>query len=77
MSKVNKKKPYTAAIVFGIASVGAYLLLFSNLGWVMDKYTMGGWYAALPVGTAFVFSFIHGAFASNVLESLGLTAKKH
>jgi len=73
----GKKKPYVAAVIFGIASVGAYLLLFSNLDWVMENYTMGGWYAALPVGTAFVFSFVHGAFASNVLDSLGLTAKKH
>jgi hypothetical protein len=76
-SDTKKKKPYLAALIFGIFSIGIYLLLFSNMGWVMENYTMGGWYAALPVGTALVFSFIHGAFASNVLESLGLTAKKH
>jgi hypothetical protein len=29
-----------------------------------------------PVGAAFFFSFIHGAFASNLLSSIGLEAKK-
>ena len=57
-------------------SLGAYALLLSNMKIVTDTFTLGGWYAVLPVGTAFLFSFVHGAFASNFLSVLGLEPKK-
>lgn len=76
MAKSKKKKPYLKAIVFGILSISCYIVLFKNVGLVMENFTHGGSYAALPVLTAFFFSFLHGAFASNVLEVLGLEAKK-
>jgi uncharacterized integral membrane protein len=75
-SETLKKKPYLAAAVFGAISIAAYVAIFMNENWVTDTYTMGGWHAAFPVGTALVFSFIHGAFASNLLSLLGLEAKK-
>jgi hypothetical protein len=71
-----KQKPYLAAAVFGAISIAAYVAIFMNENWETDTYTMGGWYAVFPVGTALVFSFIHGAFASNMLSLLGLEAKK-
>jgi hypothetical protein len=43
---------------------------------VMEHFTRGGIYAALPILAAFFFSFLHGAFASNVLSVLGLEAAK-
>jgi hypothetical protein len=48
----------------------------THQGWVSEEYTMGGWHAAYPVVTALAFSFIHGAFASNMLSVLGIEAKK-
>jgi len=75
-SEQKKKKPYLAAVIFGIISLSAYAVLLTNMDLVTEKYTIGGWYTVLPVGTAFFFSFIHGAFASNVLSVLGLEAKK-
>jgi len=72
----HKQKPYGKAIVFGILSISSYIGLFMNKTLVMDYFTRGGKYAALVIVTAFYFSFIHGAFASNTLEVLGLTAKK-
>jgi hypothetical protein len=33
-------------------------------------------YTTLPIVTVFYFSFLHGAFASNVLSVLGLEAAK-
>jgi hypothetical protein len=72
----NKKKPYLKALIFGIISIASYIILFKNIGLVMDNFTRGGAYAALPVGSVFYFSFLHGAFASNVLEVVGLEAKK-
>ena len=72
----RKKKPVAKMVLSGALSLGAYLYLFSNEALVTNTYTLGGWYAALPVGTAFAFSFMHGAFASNLLSVLGLEPKK-
>lgn len=72
----RKKRPVAKMILFGAMSLGAYSLLFSNEALVTNTYTLGGWHAVLPVGTAFLFSFMHGAFASNFLDVLGLEAKK-
>ncbi|WP_163339418.1 hypothetical protein [Desulfopila sp. IMCC35008] len=73
---VRKKRPVAKMLFFGAASGGAYMLLFSNAALVTNTYTLGGWHAIFPVGTAFAFSFIHGAFASNLLSVLGLEAKQ-
>ena len=72
--KKNGQILKTVALAAG--SVGLYALLFANEASVVEFYTKGGAYAALPVVTAFLFSFVHGAFASNFLSVLGLEAKK-
>ena len=64
-------------VVFGAMSIGLYVALFRYQDWVTDVFTKGGIYTAWPILTAFVFSFIHGAFASNLLSYLGIEAKKH
>lgn len=71
-----KAKPYLKTLVFGAISISAYVLLFKNENLVTTNFTLGGWHTLLPVGTAFFFSFAHGAFASNLLSTLGLEAKK-
>jgi hypothetical protein len=76
MQNNPSKKPYLQTIIFGAVSLTLYIYLFRNEKLVMDTFTLGGWYTVLPIGTAFLFSFIHGAFASNMLTSLGLEAKK-
>jgi general stress protein CsbA len=72
----KKKKPYLPMIIFGIISLTSYVVLFMNEQLVTDTYTKGGYYAAFPIVTAFWFSFIHGAFASNLLTVFGIEAKK-
>ena len=72
----TKRKPYLSTVIFGTISLTAYLLLFKNEQWVTDTYTMGGWHALFPIGTALLFSFIHGTFGSSLLSVLGLEAKK-
>lgn len=74
--KANKKKYYLMAVIFGAVSLSMYVALFTHQGWVTDTFTKGGYYAAYPILAAFIFSFIHGAFASNLLSSLGLEPKK-
>ena len=71
-----KRKPYLKTIIFGAMSLSAYYMLFTNEKLVTEIFTMGGWRWVYPVGAAFFFSFIHGAFASNLLSSIGLEAKK-
>jgi hypothetical protein len=75
-SGTHHKKPVAQAIVFGILSIGSYAYLFMNKALVMDIFTRGGSYAAFPIVTMFYFSFVHGAFASNVIDVLGLQAAK-
>lgn len=72
----KKKKPVVQLVVFGALSLAAYITLFANESLVTDTFTKGGYYAAYPIIAAFFFSFVHGAFASNLLSVLGLEAKK-
>lgn len=60
----------------GIATAALYAAVFLNSATVMKYFTLGGWYAALPIATVFVFSFVHGAFAHHVWEVLGIQAPK-
>ena len=72
------KKSYALPmVIFGAMSIGLYVALFRYEGWVTDVFTKGGMYTFWPILTAFVFSFVHGAFASNLLSFLGIEAKKH
>lgn len=75
-SPKSNGKRLLKTLVLGAASAGLYVALFANEATVLEYYTKGSVYAALPVLTAFGFSFIHGAFASQCLETLGLTARK-
>jgi len=71
----GKKKPYAGMVIFGAISLSGYVALMTNQRWVNEVFTMGGWHTVYPVVTALIFSFIHGAFASNLLSVLGLEAK--
>lgn len=72
----ENRKPWGKTVVFGTISLSAYVVLFTHQDLVTGIFTMGGWHALFPVGTAFLFSFVHGAFASSLLSSLNLEAKK-
>jgi len=75
-SPAAKRKPYGGMVIFGALSLCGYAALLTNQKWVSEIYTMGGWHAVYPVVTALLFSFVHGAFASNLLSVLGIEAKK-
>ncbi|MFH2129623.1 MAG: hypothetical protein ABIK68_04555 [bacterium] len=72
--KSKQKKKLLKTVLLAAATVGIYTALFANASTVTTFYTKGGLYAALPVLTAFAFSIIHGSFASQCLEALGITA---
>jgi len=69
----KKKKPYVQFVIFGILSATSYVFLFMKQDVVIDYTTRGGIFAALPIAAAFYFSFVHGAFGSNLLSLLGVT----
>ena len=60
----------------GLAAAGLYAAVFLNADTVMKYFTKGAWYAALPVATVFIFSFVHGAFASEFWSLMGIEATK-
>jgi len=76
MAEKKKKKPIIQTLIFGGISLTSYVILFTHQDWVTEHYTRGGYYAAFPILTAFWFSFIHGAFGSNLLSVLGIEPKK-
>jgi hypothetical protein len=59
---------------WGLATAALYAAVFLNSGSIMTYFTRGGLYAALPIATVFVFSYIHGTFAHLVWEVLGIRA---
>lgn len=74
MSFSKRKQLYGTALFTGVISISSYILLYTHQDWVTRNFTRGGLYAALPIGTAFYFSFVHGTFTSCLLDLLGLRA---
>ncbi len=74
-TKESKGKPYGKAVLLGALSLASYIFLFKNEQLVTELYTKGGINTAFPILTVFWFSFVHGAFASNLLTCLGIEAK--
>jgi hypothetical protein len=72
----TKKKPVGKMFVMGIISVALYALLLSKQDMVNEMFGRGGWYALLPIATAFVFSYIHGNFTGDFWTVLGIEAAK-
>jgi hypothetical protein len=70
-----RKKPVGKTVVFGILTAALYTAVFWKADALMKFFTRGGAYAALPIVTAIVFSFVHGAFASNLWSLLGIQAR--
>jgi len=74
--KTVKNRKFLKTGLLAVASLGLYGALFANESSVTEFYTKGGAYAALPVLTAFAFSIVHGSFASQCFDMLGITASK-
>lgn len=70
-----RKKPVGKTVVFGVLTAALYAAVFWKADVLMKFFTRGGVYAALPIATAVIFSFAHGAFASNLWSLLGIQAR--
>jgi len=73
---MEKRKPVGATIGYGVLTVALYAAVFTHSDTVMQFFTKGGWYAALPIATVFVFSFAHGHFSGHLWSLLGVEAMK-
>lgn len=73
-SDSSRTKLLGKTVGLGLAAAALYAAVFLNTDTVMKYYTKGAWYAALPVATVFIFSFVHGAFASTFWSLLGIEA---
>lgn len=73
---MEKSRPYLQLIASGIVSGSLYLLLYWYEREIMAAFTRtDGWYPALPVAAAFVFSFTHGAFTACFWDVLGVKGR--
>ena len=69
-------RPWLALLVSGAASALCYAALFAYEEEVMALFTRtDGWHPVLPVLTALLFSFVHGAFTGYFWEVLGVVAR--
>lgn len=73
---VSRSRLMGKTVALGLGTAAIYAAVFLNSGTVMQLFTKGGLYAALPVATVFLVSFVHGAFASNLWSCLGIEATK-
>jgi len=72
-----RAKPWLPMLVSGAASALCYVTLFAHEREVMAAFTRtDGWYPALPVLSAFLFSFVHGAFTGYFWEVVGVVARR-
>jgi len=74
--QVSRRKLVGKTIALGLGTAAIYAAAFWNSGTVMHYFTKGGLYAALPIATVFLVSFVHGAFAHNFWSCLGIEATK-
>jgi len=66
---------YLGLCGWGAVSGTLYLLLYLHEEEILEHFTRtDGFYPALPILTAFVFSIAHGAFTAYFWEVLGIRA---
>jgi len=75
-SHAPKSKPYIKALFFGLLSIGLYAGLLVNQDLINSTFGKGGMNAALPIATAFVFSFVHGTFTGDFWTCMGVEAAR-
>jgi hypothetical protein len=72
----NRGRLLGKTVGLGLGVAALYAAVFLNSDIVMQYFTRGGIFAALPMVTVFAFSLVHGAFASNLWSLLGVEATK-
>ena len=70
------RKSYVPMLLMGSLSILLYGALFWKEEAINNYFPRGGAFALLPIGTALIFSFIHGSFTSRFWSAMGIEAAK-
>lgn len=70
----TKTRMIARTAAYGALSAACYAAVFTHTDAVMQNFTKGGLYAALPIATVLAVSFVHGAFAHNFWSLMGIEA---
>lgn len=74
--EVTKKQAVVNMIGYGAASAAVFGAVFYFANPITELFSRGGVYAAMPIATVFLVSYVHGGFASNLWSALGINAKQ-
>ncbi|MBU1231146.1 MAG: hypothetical protein KKA55_11145 [Proteobacteria bacterium] len=74
--EMTKKQAVVRMIGFGAASAAVYGAIFYFSNPITEMFSRGGVYAAMPIATVFLVSYVHGGFASNLWTALGINARQ-
>jgi hypothetical protein len=78
MAAEQTQRPYAKTALFGAVSIAMYFLLLAKQDLITETFLKGGAWALLPIGMAFLFSYVHGNFTGCFWSSCGIEAsKKH
>jgi len=72
----TRKKPVGRMAIMGLISIALYAALLLKQDMINATFGKGGTFAFLPIVTAFVFSYFHGAFTGDFWTVLGVEAAK-
>ena len=75
-SSIPKKKPVNKMVFMGLVSLALYGALLLNQDIINNYIGKGGFFAFLPIATAFMFSIVHGSFTGNFWTVLGIEASR-
>jgi hypothetical protein len=72
---IETSKAITNTVLLGLSSALLYLLLYLGAERILEWSEHGHWAITIPIGIAFLFSIVHGAFTSHFWDLLGIKAK--
>lgn len=76
MATHDDRKPVLKTLAFGALTIAMYAAVFTHAEVITTMFARGSLWAAGPIATVFVFSYVHGSFASNLWCVLGINACK-
>lgn len=74
--EMTKKQAVARMIGYGAASAAVYGAIFHFANPITEMFSRGGMFAAMPIATVFLVSYVHGGFASNLWTALGINARQ-
>ncbi|WMW64334.1 MULTISPECIES: hypothetical protein [Nitratidesulfovibrio] len=76
MATQTARKPWGKMIVFGILSAALYAGVFAFADTIAAHFAQGSYWAAGPIATVFLFSYVHGEFTGSLWSVLGIEATR-